>query len=171
MRKIPLVASLALVIFTVTGCAATKETLTDLERAALKSRAIDGTRDAAFSATLAALQNADYIVKESDAATGEIRAETERSALGFGSEQYTATVRLETIAENKVRIRLSISRATFDPAGREVPAFPPMDNEFVMGTPVHKAGPIDEPKRYVDLYLAIEKKLGIKKEAQDATPT
>lgn len=159
MRRISLVASIVILASSMTGCATTKGTLTDLQRSAMKSRVMEGSRDDVFRSTTAVLQDKGYAVKESDAGSGTLCAQTGRLPLGFGSEVYTATFRFEAIAEKKVKIRLSISRAVFDAAGREAPCFPLVDNEFVMGTPVHRAGVVEDPDMYQDFYEEIGKKM------------
>lgn len=150
---IPLVLGL---IFYLTGCTtAPSSQLTPLQRRVMESKELEGSLDDAFRATVAVLQDKGYLVKTSDRDGGIIYAESGLTNVkdywfGMGNYQYRVTVNFEKFTENRTKIRVSISTEIFNVAGGPWP-MPSLGNI--------KAGPVEDPQVYQDLYAEIQKEM------------
>jgi len=116
----------------------------------MESKELEGSFDDAFKATIAVLQDKGYQIKTSDHDGGIIYAETGLTNVkdylfGLGTYQTKATVNFEKFTEKRTKIRISIST--------EIYPLPIGDLGNI------KAGPVEDPQVYQDLYAEIQKEM------------
>jgi len=144
------------IVFSLTGCfTASSSKLTSLQRRIMESKELEGSFDDAFRATIAVLQDKGYSIKTSDHDGGLIYAESGVANVkdvwfGMGNYQYRATANFEKFTENRTKIRLSLSTEISSIAGGPWP-MPELGNI--------KAGPVEDPQVYQDLYAEIQKEM------------
>ena len=101
-----------------------------------------------------------FSIKTSEYNAGLIYAETGRIAITSstipGSEIDRVSVNIEKFTENRIKIRLAIQRSVFNHRGIEVKCYPPEGCGYAE---MHKAGPVEDPKIYQNLYAEIQKEM------------
>lgn len=137
-------------IFSAAGCVTAPSQLTPLQRRVMESKELEGSFDDAFKATIAVLQDKGYLIKTSDHSGGLIYAESALMNVkdfwfGMGNYQFKATVNFEKFTENRTKIRISISTEIVPP--------------FIINLGSIKAGPVEDPQVYQDLYAEIQKEI------------
>ncbi|MDP2905946.1 MAG: hypothetical protein Q8O22_06590 [Candidatus Omnitrophota bacterium] len=143
-------------IFVLAGCmTAPPSQLTPLQRRVMESKELEGSFDDAFRATIAVLQDKGYLVKTSDRDGGLVYAESGLTNakdywFGLGNYQYKVTVNFEKFTETRTKIRLSIATEIYNITGGPWPM--PTLGDI-------KAGPVDDPRMYQDLYAEIQKEM------------
>ncbi|MBU1727142.1 MAG: hypothetical protein KJ880_05885 [Candidatus Omnitrophica bacterium] len=109
-------ALLLIIPFLLFGCATQMDAL---QLRQLETKELEGTLDDAFRATMSVLQDAGYIIKNSDYQSGVIHAETgkKKDFWTGGTNWFEVTATVEQFTKEIVKERITILSKTEMPAG------------------------------------------------------
>ena len=161
MKKVCFILLSVIIIFNVVGCVTSEPQLTSLQLRVMESKELEGTLDDAFKSSVAILQDKGYDIKNSDYQGGIISGiASNQLRLHPGWTQVdTTTINLERFTENRVKLRLSISRQIYNYLGWKMPYCLVEANALEIGTKFVYSGTVEDPKVYQDFYAEVQKEM------------